>query len=65
MLATIVHRFVADDSGATAMEYALLAALIGIALVTTFSLVGDNVANMFGSGSTGATGSINNAVNSL
>lgn len=65
MLAQKLRRFAEDTSGATAIEYALLGALIAVALVASFTLVGDSVANMFGSGTTGATGAINNAVNGL
>ncbi|MHA6300289.1 Flp family type IVb pilin [Devosia sp. CAU 1758] len=65
MLAQNLRRFAEDTSGATAIEYALLGTLIAVALVASFTLVGDSVANMFGSGTTGATGTINNAVNSL
>lgn len=61
----ILRRFAADQGGATAMEYALLATLIGIAVIASFTLLGDTVANMFGSGSDGAAASINNAVDSL
>lgn len=65
MLMQTMKRFASDQSGATAIEYALLATIIGIALVATFSLVGDGVANMFGSGTTGATGTIDGAVSKL
>lgn len=65
MLAHIIKRFAADETGATAIEYALLGTLIAVALVASFTLVGDGVTNMFGSGSSGATGSIDSAVNKL
>ncbi|MNT29411.1 Flp/Fap pilin component [compost metagenome] len=65
MLRQIVRRFAADESGATAIEYALLGTLIAVALVASFTLVGDGVANMFGSGSTGAVGAIDNSVDRL
>lgn len=65
MLRQIVRRFAADENGATAIEYALLGTLIAVALVASFTLVGDGVANMFGSGSTGAVGAIDNSVDRL
>ncbi|MCP8885389.1 Flp family type IVb pilin [Devosia sp. XJ19-1] len=65
MLAQIIRRFAADQTGATAIEYALLGTIIAVALVASFTLVGDGVANMFGSGSTGAVGAIGNSVNKL
>lgn len=40
-------RFLKDDSGATAIEYGLIAALIGVAIVTTVGLVGDDLAATF------------------
>jgi pilus assembly protein Flp/PilA len=65
MLAQILRHFAADENGATAIEYALLGTIIAVALVASFTLVGDGVANMFGSGSSGAVGAINNSVDQL
>lgn len=65
MLAQALKRLIDDKSGATAIEYALLGTLIAVALVATFTVVGDNVANMFGSGSSGAVGAIDNQVGKL
>lgn len=39
--------FLRDERGATAIEYALLGTLIGIALIASFTLVGDGVKNLF------------------
>jgi pilus assembly protein Flp/PilA len=58
MLAQILRHF-------AAIEYALLGTIIAVALVASFTLVGDGVANMFGSGSSGAVGAINNSVDQL
>lgn len=41
-----VSRFAQDDSGATAIEYGLIAALIGVAIVTGAGLVGTNLDKM-------------------
>lgn len=65
MLAQILKRFAADDSGTTAIEYALLGTIIAVALVASFTLVGDGVANMFGGGNEGAVSALDNAVGNL
>jgi len=65
MLSQTWKRFAQDQSGATAIEYALLATLIAIALVATFTLVGESVSNMFGSGTSGATGTIEGAASRI
>jgi pilus assembly protein Flp/PilA len=36
-----------DTSGVTAIEYALIAALIAVAAIAAFSLVGTNLSNTF------------------
>jgi pilus assembly protein Flp/PilA len=38
-----------DDGGVTAIEYALIAALIAIAAIAAFSLVGTDLSNTFSS----------------
>jgi pilus assembly protein Flp/PilA len=40
-------RFAQDESGATAIEYGLIAALIGLAIVTGATLVGNNLDALF------------------
>ena len=40
--------FLDDESGATAMEYALVATLIGMTIIVTFITLGDGLKNMFG-----------------
>jgi pilus assembly protein Flp/PilA len=37
------HRFVADERGATAVEYGLFAALIGLAIMGTISSTGQAI----------------------
>ena len=37
---TLFNRFVKDESGATAIEYGLLAALISVAIIATLRLLG-------------------------
>ncbi|NMA99634.1 MAG: Flp family type IVb pilin [Phyllobacteriaceae bacterium] len=52
------HRFLSDESGATAIEYALLGTLIAVALAATFAVVGDSVNAMFSGGTDRAGGII-------
>jgi len=41
-------RFLKDEEGVTAIEYGLIAAGIGIAIVATVGLVGDQLVTLFG-----------------
>jgi pilus assembly protein Flp/PilA len=41
----IMARFIKDESGATAIEYGLLAALIGVGIVAGASTLGNNLNN--------------------
>jgi pilus assembly protein Flp/PilA len=43
---TFLSRFAHDESGATAIEYGLLAALIGVAIIAGAGLVGTNLNTM-------------------
>ena len=44
---SILSRFIADESGATAIEYGLIAGLIAVAIITTVSRVGTNLVVKF------------------
>lgn len=44
---THLTRFLKDDSGATAIEYGLLAALIAVAIIGAVTLLGSNLAKKF------------------
>ena len=46
-LSRLVRSLASDDSGATAIEYTLLAALIGAAAIFGFDLVGQSIAGVF------------------
>jgi len=46
-MTSIVSRFVKDESGATAIEYGLIAAIVGIGLVTALGGLKNNLANLF------------------
>ena len=41
------RNFLRDDSGATAIEYGLIAALIAVAIITAATTVGGNLATTF------------------
>jgi pilus assembly protein Flp/PilA len=45
----IFARFLKDESGATAIEYALIAAGIALAIITAVNLVGTNLTAKFNS----------------
>jgi pilus assembly protein Flp/PilA len=40
-------RFLKDESGATAIEYGLIASLIAVAIITGAGALGTNLANTF------------------
>jgi len=42
-------RFLHDDSGATAIEYGLIAALIAVAIITAVGSVGSHLTSTFNS----------------
>jgi len=44
---TSVVRFVKDESGATAIEYGLIAAGIAVAIITALGTVGGNLSSLF------------------
>ena len=44
-----IRTFLADDSGATAIEYGLIAALVSVAAITALSAMGNSLSNMFSS----------------
>ena len=46
MLATLI-RLAKNDRGATAIEYGLIAALIAVAAISAFQLVGTNLSTTF------------------
>jgi pilus assembly protein Flp/PilA len=45
----LVSRFIRDETGATAIEYGLIAAGIAIVIITAVQLVGSNLKTTFGS----------------
>jgi pilus assembly protein Flp/PilA len=47
MMSSIFSRFMNDESGATAIEYGLIAALISVALITGATALGNALDNKF------------------
>jgi pilus assembly protein Flp/PilA len=44
---TLFTRFVTDESGVTAMEYGLIAALVAVVIIGAVTTVGQNLSNVF------------------
>ncbi|KAA5803391.1 Flp family type IVb pilin [Alkalicaulis satelles] len=53
---TLVSKFFKDESGATAIEYGLIAALIAVAIIVVVGLVGENLEDTFQSVADGLSG---------
>ncbi|MES2086922.1 MAG: Flp family type IVb pilin [Pseudomonadota bacterium] len=53
-MSKFVTRFLKDESGATAIEYGLIAALIAVVLVTAVTALGTKLSGLF----TGISGKI-------
>jgi pilus assembly protein Flp/PilA len=49
---TLIRRFLNDDSGATAIEYGLIAAGISVAIIAAVNALGTNLTTTFTSIST-------------
>ncbi len=43
----LVSKFLKDESGATAIEYGLIAALISVAIITAATQLGTSIASTF------------------
>ncbi len=52
---TLIKRFWRDEAGATAIEYGLIAAMIAVAAIASFTLLGNAVIDLFGHGAGGAS----------
>ena len=46
-MAAIIRKLMQDDSGATAIEYGLIAALISVAAIGAFTAVGGSLTGTF------------------
>lgn len=51
----LIKTFSKDESGATAIEYGLIAALVAVGLVTALTTLGTDLAGIFGDVSTELT----------
>ena len=56
----LVTRFIKDESGATAIEYGLIAALISVALIAGAKAIGTGLDTKFGEVATGISGNATN-----
>jgi pilus assembly protein Flp/PilA len=45
---TTIARFVNDESGATAIEYGLIAALIAVGIIAAATTLGGSLSDLFG-----------------
>ena len=52
----LVTRFIKDESGATAIEYGLIAALISVALIVGARAIGENLDEKFSDIATAVSG---------
>jgi pilus assembly protein Flp/PilA len=55
-MTNLFSRFVRDESGATAIEYGLIAALIAVVIIGAVTAVGTSLNTTFTSVKTGLTG---------
>ncbi|WP_075216264.1 Flp family type IVb pilin [Mongoliimonas terrestris] len=44
---SLIVRFIKNESGATAIEYGLIASLIAVAIIGTAGALGTNISNTF------------------
>ncbi len=44
---TSLQRFLNDESGATAIEYGLIAALVAVAIITAVTTLGERITDTF------------------
>lgn len=58
---SIVKRFVRNESGATAIEYGLIAAIIGVGLIVSMQALRDNLNTTFTNVGTAVQGANNAA----
>ena len=47
-MTNLVRRFIDDESGATAIEYGLIAAGIAVAIIVAVNTVGTDLSSLFG-----------------
>ncbi|RYE07519.1 MAG: Flp family type IVb pilin [Hyphomicrobiales bacterium] len=47
-MTVLAQRFMIDDSGATAIEYGLIAALVAVGCIAAMTALGGNLLGLFG-----------------
>jgi len=47
-MSKFIARFASDESGATAIEYGLIVALIAVVVITAFTTLGNNLSSKVG-----------------
>lgn len=62
---TALLQFLRDETGATAIEYALLGVLVAVALAASFAVLGDSLSSLFGTGAGGPAAIIGEAADTL
>jgi len=55
-MSQFVSRFLKDESGATAIEYGLIAALIAVVIISAVTTIGTNLKTTFNSVGNAASG---------
>jgi pilus assembly protein Flp/PilA len=55
---TLISRFMKDDSGATAIEYGLIAALVSVAAIGALTAMGNSLSTMFNTVSTALSAAV-------
>ncbi len=56
-----IRSFLKDESGATAIEYGLIAALVSVAAIAALRGMGNSLSNMFNFVGTSLDGAVTNA----
>lgn len=62
---SLINRFLKDQSGATAIEYGLIAVLVGMACLLAITFMSGSLGTMFNTVSTKSTGALDAAGNSI
>jgi len=57
----MLKRFIEDESGATAIEYGLIAALVSVAAIVALQYLGEELKNVFGAVQGALATGINNS----
>ena len=59
---TTIKSFLSDESGATAIEYGLIAALVSVAAIAALGSLGNSLGTMFNSVADELGGAVSNGV---